>query len=120
MAATNALAAANMIISGIDVVIPLDETIKAMYDVGIQLPSNLKCTASGGLSITRTAQTIDKKINDLELRKFMIEKAKVGLIEGYKFGQGGEGFQRVNIGCPRSILKKSLERIEKAVNEVCV
>ncbi|GAG01397.1 unnamed protein product, partial [marine sediment metagenome] len=36
---------------------------------------------------------------------------------GYKFGQGGEGFQRINIGCPRSILKKSLERIEKAVNE---
>lgn len=56
-------------------------------------------------------------LNDLELREFMIEKAKVGLLEGYKFGQGGEGFQRINIGCPRSILKKSLERIEKAVNE---
>jgi len=56
-------------------------------------------------------------LNDLELREFMIEKAKVGLLEGYKFGQGGEGFQRINIGCPRSTLKKSLERIEKAVNE---
>lgn len=64
MAATNAFAAANMIISGVDVVIPLDETIKAMYDVGIQLPSNLKCTARGGLSTTKTAQIIDKKIND--------------------------------------------------------
>ncbi len=56
-------------------------------------------------------------LNDLELRKFMIEKAKVGLLDGYKFGQGGEGFQRINIGCPRIILKESLERIEKAVNE---
>ena len=63
MAATNAFAAANMIISGVDVVIPLDETIKAMYSVGIQLPSSLKCTARGGLSITKTAQAIDKKIN---------------------------------------------------------
>jgi len=63
MAATNALASANMVIAGVDAVIPLDETIKAMYDVGIQLPSNLKCTARGGLSITKTAQTIDKKIN---------------------------------------------------------
>ncbi len=63
MAATNAFAAANMVISGVDAVIPLDETIKAMYDVGIQLPSNLKCTARGGLSITKTAQKIDKKIN---------------------------------------------------------
>jgi len=64
MAATNAFAAANMVISGIDVVIPLDETIKAMYDVGIQLPSSLRCTARGGLSITKTAQKIDRKIND--------------------------------------------------------
>jgi len=64
MAATNAFAAANMVISGVDAVIPLDETIKAMYDVGIQLPSNLKCTARGGLSITKTAQKIDKKINN--------------------------------------------------------
>jgi len=63
MAATNALAATNMVIAGVDAVIPLDETIKAMYDVGIQLPSNLKCTARGGLSITKTAQVIDKKIN---------------------------------------------------------
>ncbi|MBN2395411.1 MAG: L-serine ammonia-lyase, iron-sulfur-dependent, subunit alpha [Candidatus Atribacteria bacterium] len=64
MAATNAFAAANMVIAGVDVVIPLDETIKAMYDVGIQLPSSLRCTAKGGLSITKTAQAIDKKIND--------------------------------------------------------
>jgi len=64
MAATNAFAVANMIISGVDVVIPLDETIKAMYDVGIQLPSNLKCTARGGLSITKTARKIMKEIKN--------------------------------------------------------
>jgi len=62
MAATNAFAAANMIISGVDVVIPLDETIKAMYDVGIQLPSSLKCTARGGLSTTETALKIMGKM----------------------------------------------------------
>lgn len=62
MAATNALAAANMVISGVDAVIPLDETIKAMYDVGIQLPSNLKCTARGGLSTTETALKIMGKM----------------------------------------------------------
>jgi len=62
MAATNAFATANMIISGVDVVIPLDETIKAMYDVGIQLPSSLRCTARGGLSITETALKIMGKM----------------------------------------------------------
>lgn len=56
-------------------------------------------------------------LNDSELREFMIEKAKVGLIDGYKFGLGGEGFQRINIGCPRIILREALKRIEKAVNE---
>jgi len=60
MAATNALTSANMVIAGVDAVIPLDETIQAMYDVGIQLPSSLRCTARGGLSITNTARKILK------------------------------------------------------------
>ena len=51
-----------LVISGVDAVIPLDETIKAMYDVGIQLPSNLKCTARGGLSTTETALKIMGKM----------------------------------------------------------
>ena len=62
MAATNALAAANMIISGVDVVIPLDETIKAMYDVGVSLPAELRCTGRGGLSTTETALKIMGKM----------------------------------------------------------
>jgi cysteine-S-conjugate beta-lyase len=33
------------------------------------------------------------------------------------FGQGGEGFQRMNIACPRATLKEALERIEQAVKE---
>ena len=64
LAATNALASANMVIAGVDAVIPLDETIKAMYDVGIQLPSSLRCTARGGLSITKTTKMIYRKVNN--------------------------------------------------------
>jgi len=63
MAATNAVAAANMIISGVDVVIPLDETIKAMYKVGVSLPAELRCTGRGGLSTTETALKIMGKMN---------------------------------------------------------
>ncbi len=62
MAATNAFAAANMIISGVDVVIPLDETIKAMYKVGVSLPAELRCTGRGGLSTTETALKIMGKM----------------------------------------------------------
>ena len=62
IAATNAFAAANMIISGVDVVIPLDETIKAMYKVGVSLPAELRCTGRGGLSTTETALKIMGKM----------------------------------------------------------
>jgi len=58
IAATNAFSVANMVISGIDVVIPLDETIKAMYKVGVSLPVELRCTGRGGLSTTETALKI--------------------------------------------------------------
>lgn len=53
-----------------------------------------------------------------ELSKFFAEVAKVGLSSGDMFGEGGEGFQRINIGCPRATLKEALERIEQAVNSL--
>jgi cystathionine beta-lyase len=40
----------------------------------------------------------------------------VGLDDGFLFGAGGSGFQRMNIACPRSILADALHRIETAVN----
>lgn len=53
-----------------------------------------------------------------ELRRFMIHDAKVGLNEGVSFGTGGEGFMRLNIGCPRKLLNEGLERIERAVKNI--
>jgi cystathionine beta-lyase len=54
-------------------------------------------------------------LDDKELQKFMREQARVGFDDGYMFGEGGSGFQRMNIACPRSILREALGRIEKAV-----
>lgn len=48
-------------------------------------------------------------------KNFMLAEAKVGLEEGTIFGAKEVGFWRMNIACPRSILKQALERIEKAV-----
>ena len=50
-----------------------------------------------------------------QLEKFLVEKAKVALDDGSKFGKGGEGFQRMNIACPRSILDEALKRIERGI-----
>jgi cysteine-S-conjugate beta-lyase len=55
-------------------------------------------------------------LDDLALRDLMRTKAKVGLDDGFLFGAGGSGFQRMNIACPRGILEEALGRIEKAVN----
>lgn len=63
MAASNALACANMALAGFDAVIPLDEVIETMDRVGKSLPGELRCTALGGLSITATSQAIEKRLN---------------------------------------------------------
>jgi cysteine-S-conjugate beta-lyase len=55
-------------------------------------------------------------MDDFTLRQFMREKARVGLDDGFLFGKGGSGFQRMNIACPRYLLTEALTRIEKAVN----
>ncbi|MCH3949578.1 MAG: L-serine ammonia-lyase, iron-sulfur-dependent, subunit alpha [Acidaminococcus sp.] len=60
MAGTNAIASANMILAGYDKVIPLDETIKAILEIGLSLPLELRCTF-GGLGKTKTAREILKK-----------------------------------------------------------
>lgn len=54
-------------------------------------------------------------LDDRGLREFMIHRAQVGLNDGPTFGPGGEGFQRMNLACPRSVLEEGLRRIEKAV-----
>jgi cysteine-S-conjugate beta-lyase len=47
--------------------------------------------------------------------KFFLEKARVALNDGCTFGNGGDGFVRLNFGCPRTLLKKGLERMEAAL-----
>jgi len=55
------------------------------------------------------------KLDDQALQKFMREQARVGFDDGFMFGEGGSGFQRMNIACPRSLLREALGRIERAV-----
>jgi cystathionine beta-lyase len=38
--------------------------------------------------------------------------------EGSTFGAEGEGFMRMNVGCPLSTLKKALEQLLDAYNEL--
>lgn len=46
-----------------------------------------------------------------ELEDLIVNRAKLWLDSGKIFGKSGEGFQRINVACPRQILKEALHRI---------
>jgi cystathionine beta-lyase len=47
--------------------------------------------------------------------KFFLNEARVALNEGATFGRGGEGFARLNFGCPRATLEQALDRMRLAL-----
>lgn len=53
-----------------------------------------------------------------EIGELFLKKAKVAINEGSMFGPGGEGFVRLNIGCSRITLKKALDQIKEAIDNL--
>ncbi len=53
-------------------------------------------------------------MSDAQLKYFFINEAGVGMSPGTLFGEGGQGFMRMNIGTPRHIIATALENIRKA------
>lgn len=68
-AAAIAFSSAQMALSGLKTVIPVDEVIEAMGEVGSSMESKYKETALGGLAATKTAKMIEKKVlvSDIEI-----------------------------------------------------
>jgi cystathionine beta-lyase len=56
-------------------------------------------------------------LNDKEINNIVINKAGLWLDSGAIFGKSGEGFQRINVACPRVLLTDALDRLEKAIHE---
>lgn len=52
--------------------------------------------------------------SDKELRQHLLQKGKLALEPGPKYGPGGEGFVRMNIACPMDDLIEGLKRLKKA------
>ena len=57
-------------------------------------------------------------MNEKELEIFMINKVKIGFSQGYEFGKSGNGFIRMNIGCPMDTLKEALNRLDYAISNI--
>ena len=49
------------------------------------------------------------------LTRLFAEKAHLALNDGTMFGVPGEGFMRLNIGCPHSVLEQALKQLRDAV-----
>jgi cysteine-S-conjugate beta-lyase len=49
--------------------------------------------------------------------QFFLKQAHVALGDGKTFGRGGEGFVRLNFGCPRVMLIEALERMQVALEQ---
>jgi cystathionine beta-lyase len=49
-----------------------------------------------------------------EVNRLIVHKARLWLDDGRMFGAGGGGFQRINIACPRPLLKKALNQLASA------
>ena len=60
------------------------------------------------------------QINDLseELEDLIVRKAGLWLDSGAIFGSDGEGFERINIACPRTTLKEAFDRLAKALKSL--
>ena len=53
-----------------------------------------------------------------ELEDIIVHKAKLWLDSGHIFGQEGNGFQRINVACPQSVLKQGLDQLIAAFKDL--
>lgn len=52
------------------------------------------------------------------LEHMIVQEAKLWLDAGAIFGAAGEGFERINMACPRAVLSEALERLRRAVEKM--
>ena len=51
-----------------------------------------------------------------ELEHLVVDKANLWLDPGFIFGAVGEGFERINIACPRQTLRQAMDQLRDALN----
>jgi cystathionine beta-lyase len=51
------------------------------------------------------------------LQKLLVDHAGLGFNDGRTFRSGGEGFQRMNVACPRSTVAEAMEKMKTAIRK---
>lgn len=57
-------------------------------------------------------------LTESQREELIVNKAHLWLDSGVMFGAGGEGFERINIACPRATLEKALSQLTEALHKV--
>ncbi len=57
------------------------------------------------------------RLTEPELEDLIVKKANLWLDSGAIFGRAGEGFERINVACPLSVLKTAMESLQSAIRE---
>lgn len=60
----------------------------------------------------------DLHLTHEQLLDLFIDKAHLALNDGEMFGPGGEGFMRLNVASPRSVIRQALEQLAEAVRNL--
>lgn len=55
-------------------------------------------------------------LNHDRLVELFVDGARLALNDGEMFGPGGKGYMRLNVGCPRSVLREALESLRRAIS----
>ena len=60
----------------------------------------------------------DLHLSHDQLLDLFIDKAHLALNDGEMFGPGGEGFMRLNVGCPRPLIAQALSQLAEAISHL--
>lgn len=112
---------------------------KAAYETGREWLEELKIYLKGNLDYVRTylaknlpqIKLIEPEgtyliwldcralgLSEERLEHLIVHEAKLWLDAGAIFGEPGEGFERINIACPRAVLVEAMSRFDRAVKSI--
>ena len=57
-------------------------------------------------------------LDDKQLQNELIEHQKVAIMPGYTYGEEGNGFLRLNVGCPRLKVEAGVEKLINGIREL--
>ena len=82
----------------------------------INIPKIKACIPQASFLIWLDCRALD--MSNKELQHFFLHDAKIALNPGASFGMGGDGFMRLNIGCPKEVLLEALTRLKRAFDSL--